>query len=112
MRTRVPGGKERFQCDISGSLLPAVIGTKQFIPLEAKSTFLVLFYRTCFNHSTEWPKPLLGRFVVCPSLWSPFYSWCRFMSEMLICLTSPWLVCLGKVSWEPYWLIPVLWDPR
>lgn len=108
----MPGGKERVQCDISASLLPPVIGIKQFIHLKAESTFLLLFYRICFNRGTEWPKPLLGRFMVCPSLWSPFYSRCLFMSEMFICLVSPWLACLGKVSWESYRLILVLWDPR
>lgn len=63
MRIWVPGGKkERFQHDISGSLLPPVSGTKQLVHWEANSTFLLLFY------CTEWPKALLGRFVVCPSL--------------------------------------------
>ena len=113
MRIWVPGGKkERFQRDISGPLLPPVIGIKRFIHLTAKSTFLLLFYRTCFNRGTDWPKPLLGRFMVCPSLWSPFYSWCLFVSEMFILLMSPWLACLGRVSWESHRLIPVLWDPR
>lgn len=64
MRIRVPCGKERFRCDIPGSLLSPVIGVKEFTHLEAKGTFLLLFYCRCCNHSPEWAKPQRG------DLWS------------------------------------------
>lgn len=100
----MPGGKkESFQHDISGSLLPPVIGTKQLVHWEADSTFLLLFY------CTEWPKPLLGRFVVCPSLDSLLFM--LPFCEMFIRLASLWLACLGKVSWESLQLILLLRDP-
>lgn len=69
MRIRVPAGKEKFQYDVSGSLLSPGIGMKGFVHLEAKSSFLLLLYCTCFNCGPEWAKPQLGRSVVCPSLW-------------------------------------------
>lgn len=94
MSTWGPGGKERFQHDLSGAL-PPLVGVKQFIHLEAEAPPCYYFMARALA-TAEWPKPLLGRFMVCPSLWSPFYSWCLFMSGTFICLVSPWLCLPGE----------------